>query len=407
MSLRVDGRESDAILVKISFCCAVAAVFSWGAVHPPLDGLKLRGGGRGGNARADCELRAQVRAVRQHFKQDNWSKFSRRLKRINGVDISAKTCKAWCEAPSVNVRVSRRDGKFSNDYKSSVVRDVVGYARDEHGDRLHRHSLKSVCKELRKRAGVHGVAPDRRTVRRWLVDAGFQYRWRPKGVRLSADNLRGREEFCREAEEKDAAAWEVVCFTDSTYVCKDHVPIPQNDGAWCLSGEQPHPQTAFRHPQTFHVYGGITPFGLIGPWFVERITAVSYLPVLKKICRAAAKIYADNGCEGEFVVQQDNASAHTSDIVQEWIAEKDDVDIWAKGSWPPCSPDLSIIENVWSELQEYVAPYGNEPKTKSAAKQRVRKFFRDYSQERCLKLYGSIPGRITECQANDYYTIKS
>ncbi len=202
-----------------------------------------------------------------------------------------------------------------------------------------------------------------------------------------------------------AAAWEIVCFTDSTYVCRNHVPIPQNDGAWCRDGEQPAPQSAFRHPETFHVYGGVTPFGLIGPFFVARITARTYLPVLKKLCRAAAKMYDDNGCGDQFVMQQDGASPHTSDYVQDWIGEQTEYDVWAKDVWPPCSPDLSIIENVWSQLQEYVAPYGDEPTSVAAAKGRVRRFFRSFTLEQCLALYRSIPKRMVLLREAEFLTI--
>ena len=167
-----------------------------------------------------------------------------------------------------------------------------------------------------------------------LTDGG------PKKIRLSADHLRRREEFCSEVEHKSALEWEVV-FTDSTYVYRNHQPISQNDGAWCTEGEQPHPQSYFRHGESFHVYGGITPFVLIGPIFVEKITARKYLPVLKKLCQQAAAIFAANGypdATTAFVLQQDGASAHTSELVQNWIAEQELYDIWDKSAWPPSSP---------------------------------------------------------------------
>lgn len=386
---------------------SIGAAFSWGAPHPSLDAPKLCGGGRRGNSRNDTEIRAQVRGIRKHFPDDDWRAFSRRIWRVNRIRASAKTCKRWCLANTTSVAPKRRRELYSASYRSTAIILVTGYDRDDNGDRKHRHSLNRVVAILKQRAGRAGRSPDKRTLRRWLIDSGFRYRWRPKRIRLTGEHLRKREEFCDEAEEKDAAAWEVVVFTDSTMVCKNHVPVPQNDGAWCTSDEQPSPQSYFRHPQTFHTYGGITPFGLIGPIFVDRITAATYLPVLKKLCKLAAKKYADAGLDGEFVVQQDGASAHTSDLIQDWIAEEEIYDVWPKDSWPPASPDLSIIENVWSELQEYVAPLGNEPKTSAAAKSRIRRFFSEYSPERCQKLYASIPGRLKECRDNDFYSIKT
>ncbi len=88
------------------------------------------------------------------------------------------------------------------------------------------------------------------------------------------------------------------------------------------------------------------------------------------------------------------------------IAEQERYDVWDKHAWPPCSLDLSPIENVWSELQCYVAPFGKEPKTLETAKRRVRKFFKEYPADKCLKLIRSMPKRIRLMGENNYDTIK-
>ena len=72
-----------------------------------------------------------------------------------------------------------------------------------------------------------------------------------------------------------------------------------------------------------------------------------------------------------------------------------------------CFSDLSPIENVWSELQAEVAPFGDEARDLEELKTRIRKFFREYSAEKCLKLVRSLPKRLQLMKEADFNTIKN
>ena len=52
--------------------------------------------------------------------------------------------------------------------------------------------------------------------------------------------------------------------------------------------------------------------------------------------------------------QHDNSLVHTAKIVSECFYEE----CVSTTYWPSCSPDLNIIENVWSVLQEKVHESG-------------------------------------------------
>jgi hypothetical protein len=53
-----------------------------------------------------------------------------------------------------------------------------------------------------------------------------------------------------------------------------------------------------------------------------------------------------NGVEGA-IFQKDNAPVHTAYVVRDWLAEQD----FEVMNWPPYSPDLNPIENVWPCLK--------------------------------------------------------
>lgn len=48
-----------------------------------------------------------------------------------------------------------------------------------------------------------------------------------------------------------------------------------------------------------------------------------------------------------FLFQQDNAAMHTSSETKNWFAQHPEVCVL---QWPPRSPDLSPIENMWAQL---------------------------------------------------------
>jgi len=67
-----------------------------------------------------------------------------------------------------------------------------------------------------------------------------------------------------------------------------------------------------------------------------------------------------NGIEGA-IFQQDNAPVHTARIVREWLAEQD----FEVMAWPPYSPDLNPIENLWALLKAKI--YEIHPEMKEMA----------------------------------------
>ncbi|ORD97419.1 TCB2 [Hepatospora eriocheir] len=49
----------------------------------------------------------------------------------------------------------------------------------------------------------------------------------------------------------------------------------------------------------------------------------------------------------KFILQQDNDPKHTSNVVKDWLDEKN-IDVLP---WPPQSPDMNPIEHIWAYMK--------------------------------------------------------
>lgn len=89
------------------------------------------------------------------------------------------------------------------------------------------------------------------------------------------------------------------------------------------------------------------------------------------------------------IFMQDGATCHTSHSTREF---EDANDICLLHDWPPQSPDLNIIENMWSELKEKVGKHEN--KTLNDLWESCKRVWMSIPNEYIHKLYHSIPSRI-------------
>ncbi|CDO77397.1 hypothetical protein BN946_scf184857.g3, partial [Trametes cinnabarina] len=71
------------------------------------------------------------------------------------------------------------------------------------------------------------------------------------------------------------------------------------------------------------------------------------------------------------IFQHDNDPKHTARLVQEWLEHQNLLVL----PWPPSSPDLNIIENVWAEIKKRLETYRPRPRNTEELWRVVQKLF--------------------------------
>ena len=126
------------------------------------------------------------------------------------------------------------------------------------------------------------------------------------------------------------------------------------------------------------------------------MTQYTYIDILNNVMLP----FAEENMPIIWHFQQDCDPKHTSKAAKEWFTTNN-VKVL---EWPPQSPDLNPIENLWRQLKLKIS--GQNPKNRNELWMMLQEAWYSIPVEVCRKLVDSMPSRCTEVLKNKGYATK-
>lgn len=264
---------------------------------------------------------------------------------------------------------------------------------DEDLEALTQSCLEDRISSVKERKEDLELEASRETINRRLLDLGFRSYRAGKKPLLNSTHVEKRFTFALEYEDWTSEDWQRVVFTDECafrLVCTNGRTVirRRESEEW----EEGTFQFTSSQGKCVIVWGAISSLGA-GPLvrFEGNVTAQDYIAAFRyRLKRYYPELYG-----GNMIYMHDNAPIHKADVTTNWFEGKN-IEIL---QWPPLSPDLNIIENVWGRIK-----YELRTKvftTEDEIWEEVEHLWKTLiTREFILGLYESLPRRIAAVLEN-------
>jgi hypothetical protein len=348
--------------------------------------------------------------VFEHKNGMNFTQLARKFK------ITRSTARKWV------ARCAKTDGVDDLEGRGRKKRIDAATALDA-GDMLTSKDYRGcehVSFELHKQGKIPGDKPPHRTTlsrsAKQVAEATGQplivARGKPVN-QLTELNMQKRVAFSKANLKR---SWGNVMFTDRKKFLLRHPGEKLTPSEWLRKGQTRTARTVTK-PSVVNVYAGITKFGITRLHFVagttkmkhqhknkkgqeaRNVTATQYLEVVSKtFLPDGSKMFKNVGITN-WVLVQDNDPTHKKPshaALTTWNSRHNTA-ISILPEWPPNSPDLNPIENLWAIVQRRVDAVGCKDIVEFKAE--VVSTFKKVERKTLENLVSSMKNRLKECIA--------
>ena len=248
-------------------------------------------------------------------------------------------------------------------------------------------------RQIKREMDLHVSA---RTVRRVLDEGGLFGRITRTAPPLKEEHIKKRLAFADGYKNWKTEQWERVLWSDEM-----SIRVGPQGQHWCqrlINTEwfPSHVVEKEKHAAKVHVWACFSGTAGVGhiQVFEENLDSELMVDILKKHLLPSAKPLMNSMQKGMWYYQQDNDPKHKSKLVQGWLQQKGITCL----DWPPYSPDLNPIENLWADLKRRVEE--ENARTTQELKAAVLKAWSETDDELIAKLVESMPRRLAAVHAS-------
>lgn len=232
------------------------------------------------------------------------------------------------------------------------------------------------------------------TIRRRLDEAGLHARVARHQFLLTDEHKRKRLSFAEGYSRWSEDDWCTVIFADeSTFLGAGYhgrAYVRREDGT---ADALEHVLSKRPHPVSVPAWGC---FSSKGPGYMQMyegsLAASQYRDILRDYLLPTAEEHFGEGRDW-WLLHDNDPGRHMSQVVKTWI-HNNAVHVL---EFPPYSPDLNPIENLWANVKKKME--NSQAATKDELEELLTETWAEVTQEECEKLARSMCTRIQQCIA--------